>query len=218
MVFDAPNPLLEAARWLDEAAQAGTCRNPHAMAIATCDRAGRPANRMVLLRGFDPELGVAVFYTNYSSRKGRELLGNARAAGVLYWEGLGRQLRLEGPVTKSPDCESDAYFATRPAGSQLNAWVSEQSTPIGDPAELMTRRKAKADEFGLRQADLLGDAAATISRPAGWGGFRILLDTLEFWTEGADRFHERRRYTLQHERLNEVPPTLQDWRFEFLQP
>lgn len=186
------DPLPLAAAWLDEAGAGGTRRNPTAMALATADADGRPSVRMVLLRGLSVEQGFAVFYTHYASRKGRELAANARAAGVLYWEELGRQLRIEGPVVKSPAAESDAYFRTRPALSQLNAWASAQSEPLADRAAL----RAKADRLA---SELRGDASGggaepKYPRPPHWGGFRLWIRALEFWIEGDGRFHERVRY------------------------
>ncbi len=176
-------PLGAAERWLEEARASGICRNPDAMALATAGADGRPSVRMVLLRGFSEREGFAAFYTNYESRKGLELRRNARAAGVLYWESLGRQLRLEGIAVKSPAAESDAYFAGRPLGSRINACVSRQSRPIEDFAELDRRMRAKRSEIESSGGDC--------PRPDNWGGFRIWIDRVEFWLEGSDRFHER---------------------------
>jgi pyridoxamine 5'-phosphate oxidase len=179
-------PVRAARDWLEHARGAGLYRNPAAMALATADAEGRPAVRMVLVKDFAVDEGFATFYTNYESRKAHELALNARAAGVLYWEQLGRQLRLEGVTVKSPPAESDAYFATRQPGSQVNAWVSEQSRPIADFAELERRMRAKRAELEAGGADW--------PRPAHWGGYRIWLDRVEFWIEGRDRFHERVLY------------------------
>lgn len=182
----APEPLAAASGWLDDARAAGVYRNPAAMALATADESGRPSVRMVLLKHFAVGDGYAVFYTNYDSRKGRELARNARSAGVLYWERLGRQLRLEGIAVRSPAAESDAYFASRPLGSRINARVSDQSRPLADPAELDARMRAQRAE--------LEAGGAECTRPGHWGGYRLWLDRLEFWTEGSDRFHERVAY------------------------
>lgn len=184
-----PVPLL--ADWLERAA-AGTRRNPHAMALATSDAHGRPAVRMVLLKALSAEAGFIVFYTHYRSRKAAELEASGRAAGVLYWEDLGRQVRLEGAVLRSPAEESDAYFATRPWQSQLNAWTSEQSKPLADPADLPRRAARKARELGF---DGSTAPPRPLPRPAFWGGFRLWLDAIEFWVEGAARFHDRLRYS-----------------------
>ncbi|HEX6997305.1 MAG TPA: pyridoxamine 5'-phosphate oxidase [Gammaproteobacteria bacterium] len=199
------DPLPLVREWLDEAA-AGTRRNPTAMALATADPAARPAVRMVLLKHLSVEDGYVVFYTNYGSRKSAELEANARAAGVLYWEALGRQLRLEGPVVRSPVEESDAYFATRPRGSQINAWASEQSRPLDDPAALEQR------------AAEVAATAGALSRPPFWGGYRLWLDALELWAEGADRFHERLRYTRTLTPLDPSRFAAGPWRHQRLQP
>lgn len=156
------------------------------MALATAGADGRPAVRLVLVKELSARDGFAAFYTNYESRKGIELERNARAAGVFYWETLGRQLRLEGVAVKSPNRESDAYFAGRPLGSRINACVSRQSRPIEDFGQLEQRMRAKYAELEATGADC--------ARPDHWGGFRLWIDRIEFWTEGSDRFHERVAY------------------------
>jgi len=204
---EAPDdPLPLARRWLDEAF-AGAARNPGAMALATSGADGRPAVRMVLLKALAPD-GYAVFYTNYESRKARELAANPRAAGVLYWEWLGRQLRLEGPVVRSPAAESDAYFATRPLASRVNAWVSEQSRPLADPVELRRRAERRTAE----------GEAANARRPPFWGGYRLWIDTLELWVEGAGRFHDRLHYRRELVSAGPAEFTAGPWRHERLQP
>jgi pyridoxamine 5'-phosphate oxidase len=180
---DDPMPLVQ--QWLDDAARTKDIRNPTAMALATADAQGRPSVRMVLLKGVSVERGYGVFYTHRPSRKGRELAALPWAAGALYWERLGRQLRLEGPVTVSPEAESDAYFSTRPVGSQINAWVSEQSEPIATYAELKQRVERKTTS--LKPGERL-------ARPPHWGGFRLWFAAIELWLEGPDRLHERVRY------------------------
>lgn len=180
---DDPLPL--AGLWLADAGRNGAQRNPDAMALATADRRGAPSVRMVLLKSLSQGSGYAVFYTSRESRKGAELDANPRAAGVLYWEKLGRQLRLEGRVTRSPDAESDAYFATRPIESRVSAWASAQSQPLAEFAMLEQRAAEKSRELV---------AAAPIPRPPYWGGYRLWLDAIEFWIEGVHRLHERVRY------------------------
>jgi pyridoxamine 5'-phosphate oxidase len=201
------DPVRAAAQWLGEAEALGR-RNPNAMALASVDADGRPSARMVLLKELAP-LGYAVFYTNYGSRKASELLATGRAAGVLYWHELGRQVRFEGPVVRSPDAESDAYFATRPLASQINALSSEQSRPLPDPAALAERA-----------AKLLGATATgqSLSRPAFWGGFRLWLDALELWVEGRDRFHERVRYERRLEPKDAFMFDAGRWTWQRLQP
>lgn len=179
---DDPLPLTR--RWLDDA-EASTRINPWAMALATTSADGRPAVRFVLLKSLSVDQGFVVFYTNYGSRKAGELDATGRAAGVLYWPEAGRQLRVEGPVERSPEAESDAYFATRPKPSQLNAWASEQSRPIGSPDDMAAKLETRRLEFG---------ACDAVPRPGHWGGYRLGLDSIEFWVSGDDRFHERLRY------------------------
>jgi pyridoxamine 5'-phosphate oxidase len=160
------------------------------MALATVSAEGRPSLRYVLLKSLSTDHGFAVFYTNYRSRKAAELEGNGHAAGALYWRDLGRQLRLEGRAERTSEAESDAYFASRPRPSQLNAWASEQSQTLASPETMSARLEARDAEFAGRD---------DIPRPPHWGGYRLHLDAIEFWVEGADRFHERLRYVRSRE-------------------
>ncbi|HXS79642.1 MAG TPA: pyridoxamine 5'-phosphate oxidase [Gammaproteobacteria bacterium] len=201
------DPVRAAAQWLGEAEALGR-RNANAMALATVDAAGRPSARMVLLKELAP-LGYAVFYTNYGSRKSAELLATSRAAGVLYWHELGRQVRFEGPVVRSPEAESDAYFATRPLASQINAWSSEQSRPLPDPAALEERAAKVASTK---------PAARGLARPDFWGGFRLWLESVELWVEGRDRFHERVRYERPLEARDANTFETGRWTWQRLQP
>jgi pyridoxamine 5'-phosphate oxidase len=201
------DPVRAAAQWLGEAEALGR-RNPNALALATVDDAGRPSVRMVLLKELAP-LGYAVFYTNYGSRKAQELLTTGYGAGVLYWHELGRQVRLEGPVVRSPEAESDAYFATRPLASQVNAWSSEQSRPLPDPATLEERAAKIA---GTKPAD------RGLPRPDFWGGFRLWLTAIELWVEGRDRFHERVRYERQLDAHDAHTFKTGRWTWQRLQP
>ena len=194
---DDPLPL--ARQWLDEA-ERSVAKNPWAMALATVGAAGAPAVRYVLLKELSLAGGYIVFYTNYESRKAKELEATSAAAAVLYWPDPGRQLRLEGRIERSPAAESDGYFASRPRASQLNAWASEQSRPIASP-ELMDARIAAL------QAIFPDDAA--IARPSSWGGYRLHIRAIEFWSEGQDRFHERLRFERQQGG---------DWSSAWLQP
>jgi pyridoxamine 5'-phosphate oxidase len=176
-----PNPILQFERWL-AAAQETAVREPYAMTLATADARGVPAARMVLLRGVD-ERGF-VFYTNYESRKGRELAANPRAALLFYWEPLQRQVRIEGLVSRVPAAESDAYFARRPRESQLGAWASAQSTVLPDRAALRAEFEAAVGRFADRP----------VPRPPHWGGYRLAPDTFEFWQGRPGRLHDRFRY------------------------
>src|SRR5262252_4436532 len=142
------DPVPIVSSWLAAVTASGRLKNPNAMALATCTRAGAPSVRMVLLKEIAPA-GYAVFYSNYQSRKGVDLEQNARAAAMLYWEPLGYQVRFEGPVVKSPAAESDAYFATRPTLSQLNAWSSAQSRPLESAEDLDRAAARAARELGI---------------------------------------------------------------------
>ena len=175
-------PLQQLASWLEDA-RAAALTQPDAMTLATASADGVPSARMVLLRGLDDR--GAVFYTNAASRKGRELLENPRAALVFHWEPLGRQVRLEGPVERVDDEESDAYFASRPLPSRLGAWASDQSRPIESREALMERYAEAAARFG----------DGPVPRPDYWYGFRVVPDAVEFWEHGSHRLHDRIRYT-----------------------
>jgi pyridoxamine 5'-phosphate oxidase len=200
------DPVRTAAQWLGEVEALGR-RNANAMALASVDTEGRPSARMVLLKELAP-LGYAVFYTNYGSRKATELLSTGRAAGVLYWHELGRQVRFEGPVVRSPDAESDAYFATRPLASQVNAWSSEQSRPLPNPGALEERA-----------AKILGTKPdGGLARPDSWGGFRLWLAAVELWVEGRDRFHERVRYERTLDARDAYTFDAGRWSWQRLQP
>lgn len=161
--------------------------DPTAVALATVGADGAPSVRMVLLKGFDP-LGFR-FFTNYESRKGRELAGEPRAALCFYWPWIEEQVRVEGAVERLGPEESDAYFATRPRGSQLGAWASHQSQPL--PSRFALLRRVAALE-----AKWLGRA---VPRPPHWGGYLLRPSAVEFWTGRQSRLHERLRHTLDAE-------------------
>jgi pyridoxamine 5'-phosphate oxidase len=164
--------------WWDEAHKSEPAE-PAAAALATATADGRPSVRMVLVRGVD-ERGF-VFYTNLESRKGGELAANPHAAMVLHWKSLGRQIRIEGPVAPVSKEEADAYFASRARGSQIGAWASAQSRPMGSRRGLEKSVAKFAAKFGLGK----------VPRPDHWSGFRITPEQIEFWREGRFRLHER---------------------------
>jgi pyridoxamine 5'-phosphate oxidase len=199
------DPLPTAIDWLAEASALGR-PNPNALAVASVDSDGRPSVRMVLLKELSPA-GYAVFYTNYGSRKAAALDATHRAAGVLYWHELGRQVRFEGRVVRSPAAESDAYFGSRPWRSRINAWASEQSRPLADPSELDRREQRLAESLG-----------AEPPRPPHWGGYRVWIDALELWVEGVNRFHERVRYERRIEPHGEHEFSAGPWTWQRLQP
>lgn len=190
----APEPVPQLRAWLDDAVAAGA-PEPTAMTLATADAQGRPSARTVLLKGLD-ERGV-VFYTNYRSAKARELAANPHAALVLHWPTLQRQVRITGTVGRTSAAESDAYFASRPLGSQLGAWASAQSEVLTDRASLEAAMAAVRARY-----------PAAVPRPAHWGGYRVRVDAAEFWQARPDRLHDRLRYVA-------APP---GWRIERLAP
>jgi pyridoxamine 5'-phosphate oxidase len=171
------DPLRQFRRWFDDAQQ--VVRAPEAMAVATAAADGAPSVRMVLLKAMD-ERGL-VFFTHYTSRKGRELEANAQAALLFYWDPLGRQVRVEGAVEHVSAEESDTYFATRPLGARIGAAVSRQSEVLAERAELERR-----------VAELAGTEPP---RPETWGGYRVVPAAWEFWQHRDDRLHDRFRYT-----------------------
>jgi pyridoxamine 5'-phosphate oxidase len=175
------DPIRQFQEWFD-AALAADLKEPTAMTLATATRSGKPSARMVLLKGVD-QRGF-VFYTNYESRKGRELRENPRAALVFYWAPLNRQVRVTGRVSKVSAAESDAYFASRPLGSRFSASISKQSSVIPSREVLEQKLKKIAAQYPE------GDPP----RPKKWGGYRVRPDEIEFWEQGQYRLHDRLRY------------------------
>jgi len=176
-----PNPFDLVRAWLDEAHKSEPA-DPTAAALATVGPDGQPSQRMVLVRGWD-DRGL-VFYTNFESRKGRELLGHPRAALCFHWKSLRRQIRAEGAVSAVDDAEADAYFAGRDRGSQIGAWASQQSRPMRGKAELMGRVATFTAKFGIGK----------VPRPPHWSGFRLVPHYFEFWRDGKFRLHDRLIY------------------------
>ena len=176
-----PDPVQQFATWYQDAHESGL-REPAAVAVATSTPDGAPSVRMVLLKHYD-ELGF-VFFTNYESRKGRELEANARAAMLFYWDPLGRQVRIEGPVQRTSAAESADYVRSRARGSQLSALASPQSQEVPDRDWLEQRVSELAEQFRDAEPPL----------PRAWGGFRLAPERYEFWQHRDDRLHDRLIY------------------------
>lgn len=176
-----PDPIVQVRRWYDEWTAVAP-NEPDAVVLATASGDGRPSVRTVLLRGFD-ERGCTIF-TSYDSRKGRDLEANPHGAIVCSWVPMLRQVNLRGPVTKIARDESEAYFASRPRGSQLAAWASHQSSVLADRAELEARFAEVAERFG----------SAEVPCPPYWGGYRLVPEEIELWQGRPSRMHDRLRY------------------------
>jgi pyridoxamine 5'-phosphate oxidase len=176
-----PDPLRQFGNWFREAGSAGV-RMPEAAALATASAGGTPSVRMVLVKRFD-ERGF-VFFSDYASRKGRELAANPRAGLLFHWDPLGRQVRIEGPVRRASASESAAYVRSRPRASQLSALASPQSQTIEDRKAL----EQKVAELDARHGN------GELPLPPHWGGFRLAAETFEFWQQRHDRLHDRLRY------------------------
>jgi pyridoxamine 5'-phosphate oxidase len=182
------------SRWLADAWAARRQPNANAMVLATSTPDGRPAARVVLCKDIVPEPGYVVFYTNYRSAKGRQLSDNPRAAAVMHWDALHRQVRIEGVVTQAPESDSDAYFASRSWDKRIGARASEQSAPIASRAALEAKVAAEARRLGAPVPGTTGvseDPAIEIPRPAHWGGYRLWAEAVELWSEGTARIHDR---------------------------
>ena len=191
------DPFVQFGRWF-EGAQAAQPVHPEGMTLATVGEDGVVSARVVLMKGYDSR--GFVFFTNYNSRKGAQLHQNPRAALVFWWPALERQVRIEGAVVRVAEDESDAYFATRPRGSQLGAWASEQSRVIAGRGDLEQRFR----EMDQTYRDV------TIPRPPHWGGYRVIPLLMEFWQGRADRLHDRFAYRLRADS--------KDWVIERLSP
>ena len=176
-----PDPFRQFQLWFDQATEAGI-PEPHAVTVATATPEGRPSARVVLMRGFD-DRGF-VFFTNYRSRKGREIEANPFASLCFFWQALERQVRVEGRVVLASEAESDEYFKGRPTGSKLGAWVSNQSGVVAG-------RGALEAELEAIRARFPGDE---IPRPPHWGGYRVVPESVEFWQGRRSRLHDRLLY------------------------
>ncbi len=185
------NPFATLRDWFDEAHAEQVTPNPNAMALATVDGdagGGRPSCRVVLCRGIEIDKGYIVFFTNRQSRKGRALDATGVAAATFHWDDFDRQVRIEGRVVRSPDDESDAYFAGRGTAKTIAAWASEQSSPIASRKEMMKRIEATLHRFGIGENEA---NPPHVPRPPHWGGYRVWAESIELWVGNTSRMHDR---------------------------
>lgn len=181
-IFAGDDPFQIAQRWLNEATKAEP-NDPNAMALSTVDADGLPNVRMVLLK--DIEADAFVFYTNYNSKKGQELAASGKAAFVIHWKSLRRQIRVRGTVTREDGPQADAYYDSRSLKSRIGAWASKQSEPLASREILLNAAEAMSETHGTAP-----------KRPPFWGGFRIKPQEIELWADGEHRLHNRFRWTL----------------------
>jgi pyridoxamine 5'-phosphate oxidase len=201
-------PLLLASEWLAEAWRRRLQPNPNAMTLATATLEGWPTARIVLCKDVVGVPGYVVFYTNFQSRKGLELAENPRAAAVMHWDHMHRQVRVEGLVETAPAADSDAYFASRARQSRVGAWASAQSRPVASREALL----AQVNEATRRFAE------GEVPRPSFWGGYRLWADAVELWVEGEARIHDRARWTRELHRTPEGGIRPGPWSVTRLQP
>ncbi|MGH8178611.1 MAG: pyridoxamine 5'-phosphate oxidase [Steroidobacter sp.] len=208
------SPLALFSAWFNEAKARRLQPNPDAMVLATVGAAMRPAARVVLCKEISEQAGYVVFFTNYESRKGRELSAHPRAAAVFHWDLLHRQVRIEGAVVRSPGKESDAYFASRALDSRIGAWASQQSEPLASRAALAEQVRAAALRFGVTP-DATG---IDVPRPPYWGGHRLWIESIELWMEGANRVHDRAVWERELRQTDDYSFSGADWRSTRLNP
>ena len=218
-----PNdPMHWVDAWLIDAADKAVKRNPNSMALVTSTADALPSARMVLCKDFHADPGYLVFYTNYNSNKARQIEENSNVAVLFHWDQLGRQVRIEGQALRSPDAESDAYFASRDWGSQIGAWGSDQSAPLESRNALIAQVAKRALKLGVNVAknlqSIIGSDQPTISRPPHWGGYRVWASRVELWIEGKDRIHDRARWERTLTRQDDDSFVVGEWSGNRLQP
>ena len=200
-------PMTLLATWLDEATRRRDQPNANAMVLATCVNE-RPSARVVLCKDIDVPTGSVRFFSNYESRKGRELAANAHAAAVFHWDHLHRQVRLEGTVHRVEAGDSDLYFAPRPRDSQIGAHASRQSEPVASLQQLRDQAEAMRQRFG----------DGPVPRPAHWGGYVLWAEAVELWVAGTGRLHERARWSRELSVSCGARPVADPWTITRLQP
>lgn len=183
------NPFAWFEGWLSHATESLVRRNPNAMTLSTVASDGRPSGRIVLAKAINIELGYVVFFTNYQSKKCRDIEENSEVSLVFHWDSLGRQVRIDGTAVRSPAEESDSYFSSRDRGSQIGAWGSDQSQRLDSREALLQQLDERARELGVSDDDSIA-----VPRPPHWGGIRVWARAVELWVDGANRVHDRARF------------------------
>lgn len=208
---DEPFAMLHG--WFEKACEAKAVLNPNAMVLATATREGRPSARVVLCKEIRISERAVVFYTNFNSRKGRELAANPQAAVVFHFETAGQQARVEGVVSQLESAECDAYFASRAPLSKIGAWASSQSQPIASRTDFAQKIIDAMQRLGLSPLKLLaanlGAAEVNIARPPHWGGFKLVAKRVELWTNSQGRLHDRAEWVFQEETNTWIATRLQ---------
>ncbi len=215
------DPLAVTQEWLKAAFAAQWQPNPNSMVLATSTPDGKPSARVVLLREIVPDPGYVQFYTNYLSMKGKQLKDNPRAAAVIHWDAVHRQVRLEGPVTFAPAADSDRYFAARAWPKRIAAWASAQSAPLDSRATLLKSLADSAARFGTPMPGTASpdeSADYDVPRPPHWGGYRLWAEAVELWVEGDARVHDRARWVRELTRQSNGSYRTGPWSATRLQP
>jgi pyridoxamine 5'-phosphate oxidase len=215
------DPLALTQRWLEDAWARRAQPNPNAMVLATSTPDGKPSARVVLCKEIVPQPGYLVFFTNYLSMKGKQLKDNARAAAVMHWDAMHRQVRIDGPISFAPAAENDRYFASRSWPKRIAAWASEQSQPVASRELLLKSVAETAARFGTPvpgspQAEEPSDF--DVPRPPHWGGYRLWAESVELWVEGDARVHDRARWVRQLTRQTDGSFKPGAWSATRLQP
>lgn len=216
------SPCAIVGAWLRQATTDEVQRNPNSMTVATVDDSGQPTARILLCKEFIVDPGYLVFYTNYQSRKSHEIDANPKVGVVFHWDSLGLQIRMDGLALRSPEEESDEYFASRDWRSQLGAWGSDQSEPVESHQALVDQVRARAKKLGFAlSADLeslTNGEHNVVARPPHWGGYRVWPTSIELWIEGPNRVHDRARWTRSLARESEHSFICHPWSATRLQP
>ena len=212
---DSPFPIFK--EWFDQAMAEGLSPNPNAMNLATIHADGCADSRTLLCKSIDVDAGSIMFYTNYHGMKGQQLAANPCASANIHWDHYERQVRIRGVTVKATEAQSDAYFASRALESRLGSWISDQSQPIESREALLEKVVDVIDRLGIDAADLMSGKEITIPRPPHWGGFHLHAHTVELWSAGTGRIHDRARWTRDLD-VSGDQVSFGDWSSTRLQP